>query len=246
MMETKFCTKCSMELEISCFRHRSDYKNSYYSHCKKCLSIEGKEYKEKNKTKINKQNKEYRTENKEKILDYRLTHEEEAYVVCKAYRELHKESISQYMKNYRHSDRKKILEMDARNRENNKEKIILYRRNNKGKTNILTQKYRAKKRKLPSTLTSKQWEEIKQYFNNNCCYCGKKLPLEQEHFLALSSDGEYTINNIVPACRSCNSSKGARNFFSWYPKHKSYNSKRESKILKFLHYDGDVQQLKII
>lgn len=70
--------------------------------------------------------------------------------------------------------------------------------------------------------------------------------LHQEHFIPVSDKGEHTINNIIPACRSCNSSKGNKNFFEWYPDYKHYDKKRENFILEYLNYmDDDAQQLAL-
>ena len=41
-----------------------------------------------------------------------------------------------------------------------------------------------------------------------CAYCGvTDKPLQRDCVLALSRGGRYTLDNIVPACRSCNTSK---------------------------------------
>ncbi len=66
--------------------------------------------------------------------------------------------------------------------------------------------------------------------------------LEQEHFVPISSNGPYTANNIIPACKSCNSSKRDSDFFSWYPKQPFYSKRREAKILRYLNYDNDGKQ----
>ena len=105
------------------------------------------------------------------------------------------------------------------------------------------QRRMALKRKLSSTLTLAQWENMKMHFNNKCAYCGKELPLAQEHFLALTKGGEYTVNNIIPSCKTCNSSKCNKDFFTWYPKYKYFSKKREKIILKFLNYKNEIQQL---
>lgn len=63
----------------------------------------------------------------------------------------------------------------------------------------------------------------------------KKLPLQQEHWLALSKGGEFSKENIVCACGSCNQSKGDRDFFLWFRKYKYYSIKRENKLLEFLN-----------
>jgi 5-methylcytosine-specific restriction endonuclease McrA len=103
----------------------------------------------------------------------------------------------------------------------------------------------ARKRDLPSTLTMEQWDTIKYAFDNKCCYCGQEKPLEQEHFIPLSKGGEYAHNNIVPACRSCNARKFNTPFEIWFPKQEFYSKKREQRILKFLNYKSDTQQLSL-
>ena len=104
-------------------------------------------------------------------------------------------------------------------------------------------RYNATKRSLLSTLTVTQWEDITEHFNHKCCYCGEEKTLHQEHFLALSKGGEYTHNNIVPACKNCNSSKNKNTFFEWYPSFKHYSRKREKLILDYLGYHNTTQQL---
>lgn len=60
-------------------------------------------------------------------------------------------------------------------------------------------------------LTRSQWEEIKCAYGHRCVYCGEKpLRLTMDHITPLARGGNHTASNIVPACKSCNSSKGAR------------------------------------
>lgn len=66
---------------------------------------------------------------------------------------------------------------------------------------------KAKKQGLPSTFTPDDWKIALDYFGHACAYCGEIRPLAQEHFIPLSANGPYTPDNIVPACKSCNSRK---------------------------------------
>ena len=72
---------------------------------------------------------------------------------------------------------------------------------------------RAKKKGLPATLTAEQWEAIKKAYKHRCAYCGNKgtqqNPLTQDHVVPIAKDGGSIPENIVPACRSCNSRKRA-------------------------------------
>ena len=95
-------------------------------------------------------------------------------------------------------------------------------------------KRRAKERGLENTLTVEQWEATKDYFNNECCYCGKKEKLTQDHFIPIINNGGYTKENITPACPWCNASKGGRDFMEWFKRQDFYLEMREYKILNYL------------
>ncbi len=43
---------------------------------------------------------------------------------------------------------------------------------------------------------------------NACAYCGSKLNLTLDHVIPKSKGGKTTWNNLVAACRKCNSKKG--------------------------------------
>jgi 5-methylcytosine-specific restriction endonuclease McrA len=56
-------------------------------------------------------------------------------------------------------------------------------------------------------LTDEQWTALRSAWGG-CAYCGvADKPLQRDCVLALSRGGRYTLENIVPACRSCNTSK---------------------------------------
>ena len=61
------------------------------------------------------------------------------------------------------------------------------------------------------TFSPKEWEFCKSYFYNACVYCGAKGKLHQDHFIPLKLGGKYVVDNIVPACPSCNFSKNKKN-----------------------------------
>ncbi len=73
-----------------------------------------------------------------------------------------------------------------------------------------TQLRRARLKNAPiNDLTAAQWLAIKVLYRWRCVYCSKKtVALTQDHVVPLSKGGSHTMENIVPACRSCNSKKG--------------------------------------
>jgi 5-methylcytosine-specific restriction endonuclease McrA len=64
-------------------------------------------------------------------------------------------------------------------------------------------------------LTDQQWEALQTEWGG-CAYCGDTgAPLQRDCVLALSRGGRYTLDNIVPSCRSCNASKRNSEVTTW-------------------------------
>lgn len=65
-------------------------------------------------------------------------------------------------------------------------------------------------------LTLEQWATLREAWGG-CAYCGgpDDGALQKDCVLALSRGGRYTLDNIVPACRSCNASKCNSEVTSW-------------------------------
>jgi hypothetical protein len=59
-------------------------------------------------------------------------------------------------------------------------------------------------------------ERIKMLLPQACCYCGAPEPLTIDHLIPRSRGGPDTGDNLVWACRACNSSKGARDVMDWF------------------------------
>lgn len=57
-----------------------------------------------------------------------------------------------------------------------------------------------------------QWRELLDAYGHRCAYCGIAFSADirptRDHIVALVNGGHHTKSNIVPACQSCNSSKG--------------------------------------
>jgi 5-methylcytosine-specific restriction endonuclease McrA len=64
-------------------------------------------------------------------------------------------------------------------------------------------------------LSAAQWTALTAAWGG-CAYCGETTqPLQRDCVLALSRGGRYTLENIVPACRSCNTSKCNDEVTTW-------------------------------
>ncbi len=74
---------------------------------------------------------------------------------------------------------------------------------------------RARKHELPATLTVTDWQDCLADWNSLCAYCGRNGPMEREHFIPQELSGGATRDNILPACRRCNRSKGTKHPKDW-------------------------------
>ena len=58
-------------------------------------------------------------------------------------------------------------------------------------------------------------EQEKIYSAGTCVYCGSTHNLSLDHLIPRLQGGEDAADNLVTACRSCNSSKGSRDVLAW-------------------------------
>lgn len=66
-----------------------------------------------------------------------------------------------------------------------------------------------------SDLTDAEWFRILDAWAC-CAYCGADgVALQKDCVLPISRGGRYTLDNVVPACRSCNASKCNDEVTSW-------------------------------
>jgi HNH endonuclease len=59
-------------------------------------------------------------------------------------------------------------------------------------------------------------ERLKMTLPQSCCYCGTKERLSIDHLIPLDRGGPDIGENMVWACRSCNSSKSATDMLEWF------------------------------
>lgn len=58
-------------------------------------------------------------------------------------------------------------------------------------------------------------ERLKMILPQACCYCGSREHLSVDHLIPITRGGENIGDNLVWACRSCNSSKCAHDALEW-------------------------------
>ena len=249
-MKTKICTKCKQEKPLTdeYYYKRKTGKDGFRNDCKVCFNAQVKKNRDSKKEYYKEYRRVYYQNNKERIdkinQQYFQDNKKNIYETKRKWNEKNRGKVKEYSRNWGRRNKEQVLANGQKWREKNRERA-----------NAITQRRRAKKANLPSTLTPEQWTVIKKKFNNSCAYCGMtekehkeqfNEELHQDHFIPLSKGGEYTHNNMIPACRKCNLLKHAKDFFEWYPKHEHYSKEREKKILEYLNYKNEgIQQLAL-
>ncbi|MEB3275792.1 MAG: HNH endonuclease signature motif containing protein [Cyanobacteriota bacterium] len=78
-------------------------------------------------------------------------------------------------------------------------------------------------------------------FGNSCAYCSITGDMNLEHVIAISKGGPHDIGNIVPACFSCNMSKGTKPMEQWYRQQPFFNEVRLQQIRRVMRRPEGVQ-----
>lgn len=196
---TRVCTKCKEDKPLSQYRFMRYGKQQKGTVCKDCCREIKKEWKNKNRDKVNSAQKKWRIENKDKVSAY-----------TKKHRAVNSLSIKKYSAIYRVQNKDSIKERAKRWYEENKDYSKAWRERNKEKARF-TQVNNAHKRrdkKMGAVIKREEWEELKDFYGNTCLCCKRTdVKLTMDHVVPLSRGGTHEIRNIQPLCKSCNSKK---------------------------------------
>lgn len=95
----------------------------------------------------------------------------------------------------------------ARHREQHKAVMAAYHGAHPEVLRAKSNAYRARARAAAGRFTSAEWLALVESYDGRCAYCGVAAPLEVDHRVPLSRGGTNAIDNVLPACRSCNGAK---------------------------------------
>lgn len=64
-------------------------------------------------------------------------------------------------------------------------------------------------------VSERDWLRLVRRYGGRCAYCGALCDPHMDHVIPLKRGGRHSIGNVLPACRSCNTSKNARLPYPW-------------------------------
>ena len=87
------------------------------------------------------------------------------------------------------------------------------------------------------TFNHQERKECVIFFGGEWAYCGctprKGRSLTRDHLVPVAQGDKTVQSNIIPACESCNSSKGAEDFKQWYMRQPFFSQERLNRIFKW-------------
>jgi len=87
---------------------------------------------------------------------------------------------------------------------------------------------------LTPKLAKKRYRNsIYEAWNHQCAYC-KADATSLDHIIPRFKSGSSNRNNLVPACRSCNSNKASHKMEEWYCKQEFYDELQFQKIQSWM------------
>jgi 5-methylcytosine-specific restriction endonuclease McrA len=175
---------------------------------------------QKNRDTILAQKKEYTKKTTERRKAYQTKHyaENKERILASAAkaRQGKEKELAAWQRKYRKSNPELVRQRDReyykKHREKNLQQKSEWGKTTEGriKQNAKNQTRRARKNSVVSTLTAPDLREIRDKAKGTCFYCHAKTNLTLDHVIPISKGGGHTRDNVVMACRSCNSSKGSK------------------------------------
>jgi 5-methylcytosine-specific restriction endonuclease McrA len=190
MGATKPCRKCKRELPLGAFYLD---RGTPRAKCKECVKAQAQKWRKANPGRV-----------KEMGLFYRLSKEGSSKRKAWLKERARRPSQIEYQKQWAKTEKGQAARRGRVNR---------FAKTEKG--NAANKRRHARRRSVLvsviATLTADEWREIMEQSGHRCAYCGKPfgatLPPTQDHVIPLSKGGNHTKDNVVPACKPCNSRK---------------------------------------
>jgi len=76
-------------------------------------------------------------------------------------------------------------------------------------------RYWYKKRGAGGSHSERDWLRLLNRHNGTCAYCQVRPATQRDHVLPIKLGGTSYIGNILPACATCNGSKGGKLLIDW-------------------------------
>ena len=145
----------------------------------------------------------------------------------------HRERNPGYYKRYAHSERfqewRRVNADEIRRRSRDARRVngpnpgaAAWRAANKDRLRVNQRNRVARLRANPQSVgvSIEDWQALVRRYRGCCAYCTTPaVGIQMDHVVPISRGGRHAIGNVLPACRWCNQSKGARLLVEWRHEH---------------------------
>lgn len=209
----KWCNKCKTAKPCEAFSKNCTTKDGLQAWCKTCfqdcIHQHYQQPRNRERRRITLRRYERRPEVKAKKATYMAKYRQRPEV------KEHKNALARFRRKtdpeFRERERCKKREYYAEHEEECLERNRRWVEENREAWNIISSRHRARQYSaFPNDFTAEDWEAVLTHYRFCCAYCGVSENLQRDHIVPLSLSGSHTISNIVPACKRCNTTKGAR------------------------------------
>ena len=118
-----------------------------------------------------------------------------------------REAMRRWRKNHPDQHNAEGRDYYARHKERLAPYFAAYVRAHKELRQAIRARRRSRELSAEGNHTTEEWIALLQRYEYRCAYCGADGPLEPDHRIPLARGGTNFIENILPACRRCNSRK---------------------------------------
>jgi 5-methylcytosine-specific restriction endonuclease McrA len=91
-------------------------------------------------------------------------------------------------------------------------------------------------------VSAKQVKNLYASFRGLCAWCMEREATELDHVVSIKQGGVHGLQNLLPACRSCNRNKADKEPWSWYQRQEFYTSEWERVLRQKLAF-GEIVDL---
>lgn len=207
-MTTKICNTCNTEKPLEEFPKAKSCKDGHRNYCTKCNNFKKLKYYDKDKERARKALRKDQIKIYQK--EYRQNNRDELAKKKKEYYKKNKEAISDQRKKYREDNIHKLKEWRIKNKDKLKEARKAYRKTEAYKLSKRNSKLKRRQKEKDGNAST---EFIKMLLEEStkCYWCDKEFSKDDirtiDHYKPLNKGGRHDEDNLVVACKSCNSSK---------------------------------------
>lgn len=199
--QTKHCTSCDQDLPLDSFHRNKRSPDGHVSICKECARLKVRSWYCANRDRA-------RESAARKYAENRQANIERAARWAAANRQRRREINRDY---------------DARNPLLRKNRAAKPRATMTGEELARAREmgryhhalHRSGERQADGCLTFDQWLGILLRAGGICVYCGSRAVSTMDHCIPVERGGKTAQGNLIPACRSCNNSKGGGDLLEW-------------------------------